>query len=110
MFFLLSFYHQLNCTVSLQTLLEHLQHLLTFSAQTSIGGIPVSKSHNQDSPTTTGPDAEADADAETATLTSSLSDQITALSDQGATLYNRLRGVRDGSGIVASVVSGGRAR
>lgn len=65
----------------------------------------MSKSSEQDS-STTAPDAAAD----TASLGASLSDQITALSDQGAALYNRLRGVRDASGIVASVVSGGRAR
>lgn len=48
--------------------------------------------------------------ADTDPLTAALPDQITDLSDNGAALYNRLRGVRDASGIVASVVSGGRAR
>ena len=91
------------CTASLQNLLAHLQHLLTFAAQTSIGGVPVRHSSQEDSM----PAAES---ADTDPLTAALPDQITDLSDKGAALYNRLRGVRDASGIVASVVSGGRAR
>lgn len=80
-----------TCPASLQTLLTNLESLMAWTSQTSIGGVPL-------------------AGEDTSQQTTTISDEISLLSDQGSTLYNQLRGVRDASGVVASVLSGGRAR
>ncbi|CAO1621238.1 unnamed protein product [Sympodiomycopsis kandeliae] len=94
------FYHQLESATtnnadarqvqeSLHLLVAHLQHLLTTTSQTSIGGLPLSTPSTQDT---------------------SLSEEIQSLSNQGSTLYNSLRNIVDANGIVSSVLSGGRGR